>query len=142
MYSLVVVADAGNPGIWSHLLPIGYRARTIKPVGFGNMGFGLPAAIAAKLARPGGASLRRLLVGDGSLGMSLAEIETAVRETTPVAIVVLNDCSYGNIKQEQLHHFGRAPSASTSRTSTMRRLPAAWARTASESCGQGICQEP
>ena len=102
--SLVVVADAGNPGIWSHLLPIRRPRSYMKPVGFGNMGFGLPAAIAAKLARPEERVL--LLVGDGSLGMSLAEIETAVRETTPVAIVVLNDCSYGNIKQEQLHHFG------------------------------------
>ncbi|MFN8592614.1 MAG: thiamine pyrophosphate-binding protein [Thermomicrobiales bacterium] len=99
-----VVADAGNPGIWSHLLPICRPRAYMKPVGFGNMGFGLPAAIAAKLARPHERVL--LLVGDGSLGMSLAEIETAVREETPIAIVVLNDLSYGNIKQEQLHLFG------------------------------------
>jgi len=100
----IVVADAGNPGIWTHLLALPSVRQYMKPVGFGNMGFGLPAAIAAKLAAPDKRVL--LFVGDGSLGMSLAEIETAVRERTPIAIVVLNDRGYGNIKQEQLHYFG------------------------------------
>lgn len=100
----IVVADAGNPGIWTHLLPIRRARSYMKPVGFGNMAFGLPAAIAAKLARPDEHVL--LFVGDGSLGMSLAEIETAVREKTPIAIVVMNDRGYGNIKQEELHYYG------------------------------------
>lgn len=100
----IVVADAGNPGIWTHLLPIRRPRSYMKPVGFGNMAFGLPAAIAAKLARPDERVL--LFVGDGSLGMSLGEIETAVREKTPIAIVVMNDKSYGNIKQEELHYHG------------------------------------
>jgi acetolactate synthase-1/2/3 large subunit len=100
----IVVADAGNPGIWTHLLDLPSMRQYMKPVGFGNMAFGLPAAIAAKLAKPDKKVL--LFVGDGSLGMSLAEIETAVREKTPIAIVVLNDVGYGNIKQEELHYFG------------------------------------
>jgi len=100
----IVVADAGNPGIWTHLLAMPSKRSYMKPVGFGNMAFGLPAAIAAKLARPEQRVL--LFVGDGSLGMSLAEIETAVRERAPIAIVVMNDCGYGNIKQEELHYFG------------------------------------
>lgn len=100
----IVVADAGNPGIWTHLLALPSMRSYMKPVGFGNMAFGLPAAIAAKLAFPGKAVL--LFVGDGSLGMSLAEIETAVRERAPIAIVVMNDVSYGNIKQEELHYYG------------------------------------
>jgi acetolactate synthase-1/2/3 large subunit len=100
----IVVADAGNPGIWTHLLELPSKRSYMKPVGFGNMAFGLPAAIAAKLARPDHRVL--LFVGDGSLGMSLAEIETAVRERAAVAIVVMNDCGYGNIKQEELHYFG------------------------------------
>jgi len=100
----IVVADAGNPGIWTHMLAMPSTRSYMKPVGFGNMGFGLPAAIASKLAFPAKRVL--LFVGDGSLGMSLAEIETAVRERTPVAIVVMNDVCYGNIKQEELHYFG------------------------------------
>jgi acetolactate synthase-1/2/3 large subunit len=100
----IIVCDAGNPGIWAHLLKVERPDGFMKPVGFGNMGFGLPAAIAAKLVQ----SKRRVvaLVGDGSLGMSLAEIETAVREKTPLTLVVLNDCAYGNIKQEQLMKHG------------------------------------
>lgn len=100
-----VIADAGNPGIWTHLLPTTRSGGYLKPVGFGNMGFGLPAAIATKLARPEDRIIA--FIGDGSLGMSLAEIETAVREKTPVAIVVMNDMAYGNIKQEELHYFGQ-----------------------------------
>ena len=96
--------DAGNPGIWSHLMPF-YEPRTyMKPVGFGNMGFALPAAIAAKLAMP-----RRTVVavvGDGSLGMCLAELETAVRLGAQLTVVVLNDSGYGNIKQEQFVKSG------------------------------------
>jgi acetolactate synthase I/II/III large subunit len=100
----IVVCDAGNPGVWAHLLKIDRPDGFMKPVGFGNMGFGLPAAIAAKLVQ----SHRRVvaLMGDGSLGMSLAEIETAVREKTPLTLIVLNDCAYGNIKQEQLLKHG------------------------------------
>ncbi|MFH1742906.1 MAG: thiamine pyrophosphate-binding protein [bacterium] len=101
---VIVVVDAGNPGIWSHLLPVPRIRGYMKPVGFGNMGFGLPAGIAVKLARPTDKVL--VLVGDGSLGMSLAEIETAVREKTPMAIIVLNDRAYGNIKQEEAHYYG------------------------------------
>lgn len=100
----VVVADAGNPGIWSHLLLIRRPRSYMKPVGYGNMGFGLPGAIAAKLCRP--AETVFALVGDGSLGMALAEIETAVRLRTPLTLVVMNDLAYGNIRQEQLVKFG------------------------------------
>jgi acetolactate synthase-1/2/3 large subunit len=100
----IIVVDAGNPGIWAHLLPITRSDGFMKPVGFGNMGFALPAAIAAKIAAPD----RRVivLVGDGSLGMSLAELETAVREKAAVSIILLNDSAYGNIKQEEEHKYG------------------------------------
>lgn len=101
----ITVADAGNPGIWTHLLPIRRAGAYMKPVGFGNMAFGLPAAIAAKLAAPERHVVA--IVGDGSLGMSLCEIETAVRERAPLTLVVLNDMAYGNIKQEELHFHGQ-----------------------------------
>ncbi len=100
----IVVGGAGNPGIWTNLLEI-YEPRSyMKPVGFGNMGFALPAAIGAKLARPN--RTVACVIGDGSLGMCISEIETAVREQAPVVIVLMDNFSYGNIKQEQLTYFG------------------------------------
>ena len=100
----IVVGGAGNPGIWTNLLEI-YEPRTyMKPVGFGNMGFALPAAIGAKLARPD--RTVACVIGDGSLGMCISEIETAVREQAPVVIVLMDNFGYGNIKQEQLTYFG------------------------------------
>ena len=99
----MVAGGAGNPGIWTNLLEI-YEPRTyMKPVGFGNMGFALPAAIGAKLARPD--RIAACVIGDGSLGMCISEIETAVRERAPVVIVLMDNFGYGNIKQEQLTHF-------------------------------------
>lgn len=100
----IVIADAGNPGIWAHVLPIAKPDGFMKPVGFGNMAFALPAAIATKLALPE----RRVvvLIGDGSLGMSLAELETATREGADIGLVIMNDLAYGNIKQEQLMKHG------------------------------------
>jgi len=100
----VLVVDAGNPGVWSHLWEVRQPGTYLKPVGFGNMGFGLPAAIAAKLVQPGSPVVA--LVGDGSLGMSLGELETLGREGVASVIVVMNDSGYGNIRQEQLVKYG------------------------------------
>ena len=99
----VFCVDAGNPGIWTHLLDVYEPGTYQKPVGFGNMAYSLGAALAVKLAAPERPVVA--LIGDGSLGMSLAEIETLVRERAPVAIIVMNNRSYGNIKQEQLYKF-------------------------------------
>ena len=99
----LLIADAGNPGIWSFLWEIRSNNSYIKPVGFGNMGFGIPAAVAAATI-----DSRRpiiVLVGDGSLGMSLGELETLVRVGGNVAVVVFNDNAYGNIRQEQILFF-------------------------------------
>ena len=99
-----LLVDAGNPGLWSFLMTVGGQTTYMKPVGFGNMGFALPAAIAVKLEQPDRPVL--CLIGDGSLGMTLAELETAARERTAVGIVVMNDCGYGNIRQEQAQRYG------------------------------------
>ncbi len=100
----IALVDAGNPGVWSYLWEVTEPGTYFKPVGFGNMGFGLPAAIAAKVARPERPVVA--MVGDGSLGMTLAELETAAREKLGICLVVLNDGGYGNIRQEQLVHYG------------------------------------
>ena len=102
----VMIADAGNPGVWTHLWEIPRPDTYFKPVGFGNMGFALPAAIGLRLAAGPGLPIVAL-VGDGSLGMSLAELETLARVGGPVAVIVMNDGGFGNIRQAQELRYGR-----------------------------------
>lgn len=66
--------------------------------GLSTMGFALPGALGAKLAFPE----RRVLaaVGDGAFLMNSQEIETAVRERIPLAVLVWVDNAYGLIKWE------------------------------------------
>jgi acetolactate synthase-1/2/3 large subunit len=75
--------------------------------GLATMGFALPAAIAAAIARPG----RQVVcfVGDGGLGMALAELETVSRLELPIAVVVFNDSALSliEIKQNTTGHGGK-----------------------------------
>ncbi|MDO8211025.1 thiamine pyrophosphate-binding protein [Conexibacter sp. CPCC 206217] len=100
----LAIFDAGNPGVWSYLWEIRKAGTYLKPVGFGNMGFALPAAIAAGIQNPQTPIVA--FVGDGSLGMTLGELETLARERVPACLIVMNDSGYGNIRQEQWAHFG------------------------------------
>lgn len=100
----IVCVDAGNPGAWSHLLRQTANSRYMKPVNFGNMGFAIPAGLACGLAKPEKEVL--CIIGDGSLGMTLGDLESIGRFTSNVIVVVLNDHAYGNIKQEELFKFG------------------------------------
>lgn len=102
--NLMLSADAGNPGLWTHLLDIPDRYSYLKPVGFANMGHSLPALMGAKLVFPNRPGL--CVIGDGSLGMCLAELETLARLDLGIVVCVLNDSAYGNILQEQDHVFG------------------------------------
>jgi acetolactate synthase-1/2/3 large subunit len=100
----VAFVDAGNPGVWAYLWEIRSIRSFHKPVGFGNMGFALPAAIASAVSEPERPAV--VLIGDGSLGMSLAELETLARVGGRVVVVVMNDSGYGNIRQEQTVFHG------------------------------------
>ena len=76
--------------------------------GWSSMGFGLPAAIAAKLARP---DLRVVcIVGDGCFQMTCGELTVAAREKLPIPFVVLDDrwLSLIKVKQERrsFEHYG------------------------------------
>ena len=63
------------------------------------MGFALPAAIAAALARPGRPVV--CMVGDGGLAMTLAELETLARLQLPVTVVVFDDSALSLIAIKQ-----------------------------------------
>jgi len=69
----------------------------------GTMGFGLPAAIGAQIARPG-----RLVIdfdGDASIRMNIGELETVTTYDLPIKIVVLNNFGDGMVKQWQKLFF-------------------------------------
>jgi acetolactate synthase-1/2/3 large subunit len=72
----------------------------------GTMGFGLPAAVGAQMARRD-----RLVIdidGDASIRMNIGEMETVTTYDLPVKIVVLNNCGDGMVKQwQKLFHKGR-----------------------------------
>ncbi len=67
--------------------------------GLSGMGYGLPAAIGAKLARPDAPVLA--VLGDGGFSMNSQELETAVRIGIPLIVVVLADKSYSLIHLSQ-----------------------------------------
>jgi acetolactate synthase-1/2/3 large subunit len=91
----ILATDAGNFGGWAAR---GFRFRrpgTFLGATSGAMGYGLPAAIAAALVhrdRPVVA-----LLGDGGLGMTMAELETAAREKVRVVAIVFDNERYGTI---------------------------------------------
>jgi acetolactate synthase-1/2/3 large subunit len=95
----ILTTDAGSFGSWAAR---GFRFR--RPGTFlgptsGAMGYGLPAAIAAGLVHRDRAVVA--LVGDGGLGMTLAEIETAVRCGLRTVILVFDNQRYGMIRSYQ-----------------------------------------
>ena len=100
----IICVDAGNPGCWSHLFNFTLDNRYMKPVNYGNMGFCLPAVLACSMAEPEKDVFG--IIGDGSLGMTLGDLETIGKLCKNAIVVVFNDHAYGNIKQEELFKFG------------------------------------
>jgi acetolactate synthase-1/2/3 large subunit len=102
----IVTTDAGSFGTWAAR---GFRFR--RPGTFlgstsGAMGYGLPAAIAAGLVHRDRAVVA--LVGDGGLGMTLAEIETAVRNGLKTVVLTFDNQRYGMIRSYQDRRPGAA----------------------------------
>ena len=73
--------------------------------GLGTMGFGLPAAIGAKIAAPERPVC--LFVGDGGIQMTMQEFGTVMQEGIGVKVVLLNNNWLGNVRQWQELFFGR-----------------------------------
>lgn len=73
--------------------------RAMFPRGMGGLGWALPAAVGAQLARP--ISKVVVLAGDGAMTYSLGELATLAREGLNIAVVVLNNSAMGWIKWEQ-----------------------------------------
>jgi acetolactate synthase I/II/III large subunit len=105
----IVTTDAGSFGTWAAR---GFRFR--RPGTFlgstsGAMGYGLPAAIAAGLVHRDRAVVA--LVGDGGFGMTLAEVETAVRSGLKTIVLVFDNQRYGMIRTYQDRRAGDSAAA-------------------------------
>ena len=100
----VFCVDAGNPGAWTHYTTFPKGTAYMKPVNYGNMGFAPGAALGCKEASPDREVVA--LIGDGSLGMTLGELESIAREKLAVTVLLVNDSAFGNIKQEELFKMG------------------------------------
>lgn len=103
----VVVTDVGQQQMFAARY-FGFR-RTRSLVtsgGLGTMGFGLPAAIGAKLGAPHRDVV--LFVGDGGLQMTIQELATICQSQVPVKIVLLNNAYLGMVRQwQQLFYHSR-----------------------------------
>lgn len=86
--------------------PVLCPAGLVLPSDFQSMGFGLPAAIGAKVAAPERAVV--VVMGDGGFAMSGLELLTAARERVPVVVIVFNDGQLNLIRLKQLREFGRS----------------------------------
>lgn len=94
----VITNDAGNFASWLHSFFQFQQHTYIGPTS-GAMGYGLPAAIGAKLANPHHPVVS--LSGDGGFMMTIQELETAVRYHIPVISIVFNNQMYGTIRMYQ-----------------------------------------
>jgi acetolactate synthase I/II/III large subunit len=98
------VVDTGNHQMWAaQSLDLTSDQKFITSGGMGAMGFSLPAAIGAGFASP-----RRPIVqiaGDGGMQMNIQELETIAHHKLPIKMVVLNNHSYGMVRQFQQSYF-------------------------------------
>jgi acetolactate synthase-1/2/3 large subunit len=95
----IITTDAGDFGTWAARGLRFHRPGTFVGSTSGPMGYALPAAIGAVLARPG--RLAVALAGDGGFAMTMADLETAVRERARVIAIVFDNGRYGAIWRAQ-----------------------------------------
>ncbi|MFQ5957025.1 MAG: acetolactate synthase large subunit [Candidatus Brocadiales bacterium] len=101
----ILVSDVGAHMIWVARSYMAYEPKSVLiSFGFAAMGFGIPAAIAAKLVHPEKKVI--VICGDGGFMMTSMELETASRVGTPFVTLIFRDDTYGLIKWKQLSKFG------------------------------------
>ncbi|MGW7753958.1 thiamine pyrophosphate-dependent enzyme [Streptomyces violaceusniger] len=98
-HDTVVTFGAGNHAVWAQRF-LTYRdgRRQLAPRN-GSMGYGIPAAVAAAIAEPGRQVVS--VAGDGCFLMNGQELATAVAQGAAPLVLVLNNSTYGTIRQHQ-----------------------------------------
>ncbi len=103
---VIVVTDVGQHQMWEAQY---YKHETPRSLitsgGLGTMGFALPAAIGAKVARPEAEVW--VVVGDGGFQMTMAELATVVQEKLKINIAIINNGYLGMVRQWQEFFYER-----------------------------------
>jgi acetolactate synthase I/II/III large subunit len=103
--SAIQTCGAGNFTVWAHRFAQFTQYGTQLGPRSGSMGYGLPAAVAAKLVHPD-----RVVVcftGDGDFVMSSPELATAVQYELPVVVLLVNNGMYATIRMHQERTYPR-----------------------------------
>jgi len=102
----LLTLDAGNNRIWvTGTLRIRTPGQLLAPGGIGGMGWSIPAAVGAKIAKPEKRVIA--LTGDGGAGMSVTALSTALSENAPITVVVANNAGLGMVRDNMKgEHYG------------------------------------
>ena len=96
----IITTEVGQNQMWAaQYYHFNKPQHFITSGGLGCMGFGLPAAIGAQMARPD--KLVIDIAGDGSIQMNIQELATAVQYNLPIKVVILNNGYLGMVRQWQ-----------------------------------------
>ena len=101
----VIVPGVGQHQMWAaQFYTFKYPRQLLTSGGLGSMGFGLPAAMGAKLAVPEKTVIN--IDGDGSFQMNIQELGTVFAEDIPVKMVILNNQHLGMVAQWEDRFYG------------------------------------
>jgi acetolactate synthase-1/2/3 large subunit len=107
----IITNGAGNYAAWLHRYFCYKSYRTQLAPTSGSMGYGLPAAVAAKLNHPDREVI--CLAGDGCFQMTMQEFGTASQYGAKIIVIVVNNGVYGKIRMHQQRDYPDRPSATT-----------------------------
>jgi acetolactate synthase-1/2/3 large subunit len=105
--AIATVDDGNHTYLTAELFPVHQPRCLIVPTDFNCMGYAVPAAIGAKIARPGREVFS--IVGDGAFMMTCMEIVTAAREELGIVFYVFHDGELSQIAQAQQIPYNRKP---------------------------------